>query len=350
MRLPNGFGNVSKLPGNRRKPYRVRVTVGWELDTETGINKQKFKTIGYYETKEEGLIALGNFHQNPYDMDSSSITFEEVFEKWTTEHYPKISDSNIKGYNAAYRLCAMLYKMRFVDIKKSHLQGIIDTCGKNYPTLRKLKALFSQLYKFAMENDLCGKDYAKYIDINQYQDKNPNALNRQPFSKEEIQTVWKWNNSNEYVSVVLMLIYSGVRIGELLELKKAQVNLNEKWFDITASKTKAGIRKVPIADKVLPFFEYWMNKNDCEYLLSTPEGKHFAYRNYYDSYWTPLIEQMGMDHRPHDTRHTCISLLTVAGVQDKIIKKIVGHKGQTVTEVVYTHFEIQELLEAINKI
>ena len=36
MRLPNGFGNVSKLPGNRRKPYRVRVTVGWELDTETG--------------------------------------------------------------------------------------------------------------------------------------------------------------------------------------------------------------------------------------------------------------------------------------------------------------------------
>mgnify|MGYP001623252341 FL=1 len=93
-----------------------------------------------------------------------------------------------------------------------------------------------------------------------------------------------------------------------------------------------------------------MNKNDCEYLLSTPEGKHFDYRNYYDSYWTPLIEQMGMDHRPHDTRHTCISLLTVAGVQDKIIKKIVGHKGQTVTEVVYTHFEIQKLLEAINKI
>ena len=59
---------------------------------------------------------------------------------------------------------------------------------------------------------------------------------------------------------------------------------------------------------------------------------------------------MGMQHYPHDTRHTCISLLTVAGVQDKIIKKIVGHKGQSVTEIVYTHFEIQELIEAINKI
>ena len=350
MRLPNGFGNVSKLPGNRRKPYRVRVTVGWEMDDKAGINRQKFKTIGYYETKEEGLIALGNFHQNPYDMDGSKITFEEMFEKWSAEHYPKISDSNVKGYNAAYRLCTMLLKMRFVDIKKSHLQGVIDTCGKNYPTLRKLKALFSQLYKFAMQNDLCGKDYSQFIDINQYQDKNPNALDREPFTKDEIKKVWAWKNSNDYFGVMLILIYSGLRIGELLDLKKENINISEKWFDIKASKTKAGIRKVPISEKILPIVEYWMNKNECEYLISTPEGKHFDYRNYYDSYWKPLIDEMGMQHRPHDTRHTCISLLTVAGVQDKIIKKIVGHKGQTVTEVVYTHFEMQELLEAINRI
>lgn len=350
MRLPNGFGNVSKLPGNRRKPYRVRVTVGWEMDEAAGINRQKFKTIGYYETKEEGLIALGNYHQTPYDMDSSKITFAEVFEKWSAEHYPKVSDSNVKGYNAAYRLCTMLYKMRFTDIRLAHLQGVIDTCGKNYPTLRKLKALFSQLYKFAMRNDLCGKDYAQHIDIKQYYDKNPNALNRKPFTKEEIQKVWNWKDSNEYMTVILMLIYSGVRIGELLNLKKENVNLSEKWIDIKASKTKSGIRKVPIADKVFPFFEYWMNKNDCEYLLSTPEGKRFVYRNYYDSYWKPLIKQMGMEHRPHDTRHTCIPLLTVAGVDERIIQKIVGHKGQNVTQVVYTHFEIQELLEAINKI
>lgn len=350
MRLPNGFGNVSKLPGNRRKPYRVRVTVGWEMDEAAGINRQKFKTIGYYETKEEGLIALGNYHQTPYDMDSSKITFAEVFEKWSAEHYPKVSDSNVKGYNAAYRLCTMLYKMRFTDIRLAHLQGVIDTCGKNYPTLRKLKALFSQLYKFAMRNDLCGKDYSQHIDIKQYYDKNPNALNRQPFTKEEVQKVWDWKDSNEYISVVLMLIYSGVRISELLNLKKENVNLAEKWIDIKASKTKSGIRKVPIADKVFPFFEYWMNKNDCEYLLSTPEGNRFVYRNYYDSYWKPLIKQMGMEHRPHDTRHTCIPLLTVAGVDERIIQKIVGHKGQNVTQVVYTHFEIQELLEAINKI
>lgn len=350
MRLPNGFGNVSKLPGNRRKPYRVRVTVGWETDETAGTIKQKFKTIGYYETKEEGLIALSNYHQNPYDMDSSKITFEEVYKKWSAEHFSKISESNVKGYNASYLLCETLYKMRFVDIKKSHLQNVVDTCGKNYPTLRKLKVLFTQLYKFAMQNDVCGKDYAKYVDITQYKDKNPNAIDRKPFSSEEIQTVWNWKSSNEYISVILILIYSGVRISELLDLKKENVNLSEKWFDIVASKTESGIRRVPIADKIFPFFEYWICKNDCEYLLSTPEGKHFNYRNYYDSYWISLMKQMELDHRPHDTRHTCVSMLTQAGIDDKIIKKIVGHKGQTVTEIVYTHFEFQKLLEAINKI
>ena len=57
-----------------------------------------------------------------------------------------------------------------------------------------------------------------------------------------------------------------------------------------------------------------------------------------------------MIHGLQVTRHTCISMLTVAGVSDKVIKKIVGHKGQDVTEVVYTHFEIEELIDAINKI
>ena len=57
-----------------------------------------------------------------------------------------------------------------------------------------------------------------------------------------------------------------------------------------------------------------------------------------------------MKHRPHDTRHTCISLLASAGVDERIVKKIVGHKGQGVTQVVYTHFEIVELIDAINKI
>ncbi len=350
MKLPNGYGSVYKLPGNRRKPWTIRITISHKEGNDGKVH-WKYKYLGYYESKSDALIALAHFNENPYDIDANKITFAEVFKKWSAEHYPKISKSNINGYNAAYNLCAAIENIRFNEIRKQHLQTVVDECEKNYPTLKKLKVLYSSLYKFALQNDICSKDYSQFVDIKQYKDRNPNSVKRSPFNDAEIKTIWKWNNSNEYFSVILMLIYSGVRIGELLDLKKDNVNIDEQWFDVISSKTDAGVRKVPIAKKVLPFFKYWLNKNDCEYLLSTPNGNHFDYRNYYDSYWKPLVEQIGMaHHRPHDTRHTCISMLTTAGVDDRIIKKIVGHSGQSVTETVYTHLEIQLLIDSINLI
>ena len=50
----------------------------------------------------------------------------------------------------------------------------------------------------------------------------------------------------------------------------------------------------------------------------------------------PLMEQLGYDQTPHCTRHTCISMLTEAHVDQTMIKKIVGHSGaMTLTERVY---------------
>ena len=138
----------------------------------------------------------------------------------------------------------------------------------------------------------------------------------------------------------------------MLDLKKENVHLNEQYFDVICSKTENGIRKVPIADKVLPYFKAWYEScPECEYLLHTEDGKHFEYRNYYDSYFKPFMEQLNINRTLHCCRHTCISMLAEAGTNQTIIKKIVGHSGaMTLTEKVYTHFDIKELVDAINKI
>ena len=375
MRNPNGFGNISKLSGNRRNPFRVRVTAGWKLVdrlTEEVIEelpegadpfetlsdgklrykeRQVFNTVGYYPTRADAMIALAEYNRNPFDLHLEQMTLEELYDKWSEEHFEKVSQSNIQGVKASWKLCKPLYKMRLVDLKLDHFQKIVDESGKNSPTLKKLKITLGLMYDYAVRHEILiqeKRNMIRYIDISKAG--NPNAYNRKPFSKKQVKTLWKWSDTSEYIRVILMMIYSGVRIGELLDLKKENINLEERWFDIIASKTEAGVRKVPINEEVFPFFQEWFTKNDCEYLLSTPEGKHFEYSNYYDSYWKPFMTQLGMEHRPHDTRHTCISLLSSAGVDDKIIKKIVGHKGQGVTETVYTHFEIEELIDAINKI
>lgn len=351
MKLPNKYGSVYKLSGKRRKPWAVRKTVGWKQVPEKMKSYPIYEFIGFYATRSEALQALAAYNEDPYDLHFNTITFEEVYEKWSDIHFEKVSASNVNGYKASFRLCDKIKDMKFVDIKLDHLQQVVDNSGKNTPTLKKLKIMFGLMYDYAVIHEIVSqdkRDMVRYVDISKAG--NPNAYDRKPFSKKAIKTVWDAHDSNVYLTVVLILIYTGVRIGELLDLEKKDIHLDERWFYVKESKTDAGIREVPIAEKIVPFFEYWMNRN-CDHLICTPDDKPFEYRNYYDSYWKPMMQELSLaKYTPHCTRHTCVSLLTEAGVDERIIQKIVGHKGQNVTQVVYTHVDLPFKLEAINKI
>ncbi len=67
MRLPNGYGSVTKLSGNRRKPYLARITRGWITD-QTGKTIQNRVPIGTFKTKKEALQALAEYGASPYDI------------------------------------------------------------------------------------------------------------------------------------------------------------------------------------------------------------------------------------------------------------------------------------------
>lgn len=68
MKLPNGYGTVTKLSENRRKPYVVK----------EGISGKQ-KPIGYTTTREEGLILLAQYNNDPWDIQTDKITFQELY-------------------------------------------------------------------------------------------------------------------------------------------------------------------------------------------------------------------------------------------------------------------------------
>lgn len=350
LKLPNSYGSVSKL-GNasrRRKPYIVRITTGYDIDEKSGKSIQKNAVIGYAKTRQEGLQMLAKYHEQPFDLENGNLTFREIYESWSEDKYTNASKSTINGYRAAYNACSTIYEYKFRDLKTNDLQKVIDTCGKHYPTLRKIKILFNQMYAYAMKLDLCGKDYSKYVDITKHSDDNPDKYNRERFTKEQIDTLWKFKD-DKYYQIILILTYTGVRINELLNLKKENVHLDERYFFVKKSKNESGIRNVPIGDYIYPFIKNWYDSSECDYLLHTEEQKPFKYRNYYDSYFVPLMEQLGFDQTPHCCRYTCISLLSEANVSPTFQKLIVGHKGaMNITEKVYTHIDMKLLIDAIN--
>lgn len=352
MNLPNGFGSVYKLSGKRRNPYVARKTTGWTFDEEKQKSYPIYKFIGYYPTKQDALTALVEYNKEPYDLETNKITFGELYEKWSEVHYSKVSESNVKGCKASFNVCSDLVDMPIRDIKLDHLQKVIDESGKNTPTLRKVKIMWGLMWDYAIIHEMLPADrrqMVRYVDISQAG--NPNKVDRKPFSKGEIQKLWDNVSRGENFQIPIILIYTGLRIGEFYNLKKEDVHLDEKWFFVREAKTESGIREVPIADKVFPFFEYWFNRQGSEYMFPNTKGKKHLDQSFRKCWWIPLMDELGMGgHLPHDTRHTCVSLLTTAGVDERIIKKIVGHKGQGVTETVYTHLDMDAKLEAINRI
>ncbi|MBR3900910.1 MAG: tyrosine-type recombinase/integrase [Ruminococcus sp.] len=348
MKRANGTGAITKVSGRRRKPYQVMITLGWSDE-----GKQIRKSLGYFETLDKATVALANYNENPYDISGGKATFSDVYEKWSDQKFSTISESNINGIRAAYKRCTFLYQKRFKDIGVDDLQYVIDTADCNYPTLKKLKSLLSQLYGYAVPRKLTDRDYSEAINIEKFRDKNPNKRNRTAFTTDQIAKIKALDNIDT-AKTVLMLIYSGMRIGEFLNLKKEDCHLEEQYIDVVSAKTDNGIRKVPIADKTLVYWKYFYDKSDSEYLVSM-DGRNFAkdkgYTAYKDTYWNPLMETLEFGKRDiHETRHTCSTLLHEAEIYPAKIARILGHTGKTIAENVYTHLDIQELVEAINRI
>ena len=180
MKLPNGYGSVHKLSGaKRRKPWRARITDGYEYDPIKDKQIQKYKTLGYYETKQQALQALASYNENPYDLDTDKITFSECYEKWTEDYFQKISPSAVRTVEASYKYCSSLYDMRMKDIRTYHLKGcmddgyIIPEIGKDKGKKRfasantksRMKSMFNLLFDYAVEHEIAIVNYARNFNI-----------------------------------------------------------------------------------------------------------------------------------------------------------------------------------------
>lgn len=351
MRTPNGYGSVYKLPGKRRKPYVAVKTCKWEIDEETCKAKQVRKYIGYYETKKEALAALANYNENPYDLDACNITFAEVYEKWSEEHFEKIVPSAQRTWKSAYSYCKPLYSMRMKDIRVEHLEGAIRSADVGDNTKSRMKSLFNLMYKYALKHEIVDKDYAALCDS--IKKPKPRII-RVPFSEEEIKLLWE-NVEFPFVDMLLIGIYSGWRPQELAVLKVADVSLEEMTYR-GGLKTDAGRNRiVPIHPAVVELVKRNYEKAigmNSDYLFNDPDGQQGTHLTYdkYRGRFKKIMKRLNMEHKPHDTRHTFITRAKEAGVNEYILKLIVGHEINDVTEKVYTHRTIEDLRTEIEKI
>lgn len=121
----------------RKKPYRARITIGWEINEKTGKSKQIYKDLGSYKTKGEASRALAEYLKNPYDLNNKDITFEQLYKKWYEDF---IVDHKSHEYRikSAYKYCSAIYNKRVRDITVLDMKDCIYK-GTVISTREKIK-------------------------------------------------------------------------------------------------------------------------------------------------------------------------------------------------------------------
>lgn len=332
MRRGNGEGSIIKLSGKRRRPYAARVTVGF-----TPEGKQKYKYVGYYSGKTEAKNALREYLVNPYNLDTKNVTMLDLFNRWrdTTE----LNQTTIKGYVSAFNQCYQLHRLKIREVKTHHLE---DAMYSLKPSMQGgFKNVIQHIYIQAIKNDIIEKDLSPYLLPQKVERKK-----RIPFTAAQIEQIKVFNH--KYNDIVIILLYTGLRITELLEITKDNVNLKDRYM-IGGKKTKAGQNRIiPIHNDIYNLVERYYN-NSNKYLIEN-NNKPVVYRTFMTVYWERLKEYLGTDQTPHCTRHTFITQSNKCGLDKVSLKKIVGHATKDITDDVYNHKDVQQLLYEINKL
>lgn len=374
MKLPNGYGSVTKLSGNRRKPYLARVTLGWTTDQETGKTTQNRVPIGTFKTKKEALQALAEYGANPYDIQNSNLTLAELYQKWTEAYFPTLeSESSARTIIAAWRYCHVLYSMRVKDLRARHIKGImedgyiIQDRGKNAGqkthaspgTKARIKSMFNLMLDYALEYELVDKNFARTFELSDdiIKEKEENRRSHIPFSEDELQLLWDSVGSIKYVDWILIQCYMGWRPQEMGRLRLEDIHLDELYIT-GGMKTDAGKnRMVPIHSRIVDLVRKNYEKAQdlgSEYLLNDPDSPKGGINITYDKYagrFFKVMEALPLkrEHRPHDPRNTFVTRMKKAGVDPLVVKRLVGHKINDVTEKVYTYRDLDWLREDIEK-
>lgn len=336
FRHQNGFGSIHKLGGKRRKPWAVRITTGWK------DGKQIRKYLGYYKSEAEALIALAEYHKNGYDVDLSKLTLGEVYERWIKRLEPNVSKNVLISHNMAYTRFERMVNVPIVNLKADHLQDWMDGIDDlSAGSKKRIKSTMIQIWKYAMKNDIVDNNYAEYIEIKEKVEKTGKV-----FTNKEIKALWD-DVDNPIAQWILILMYTGMRIGELLAMTYDTIYLDKQYM-VGGSKSEAGIdRVIPIHDAILPLVEKQLGK--AKYLMRDEKGRKLSYAKALEQFKIYMNDNK-WEHLPHDTRKTAVSLMHSSGIPIETVRIIVGHSGKGVTERVYLRKTPFELVEEINKI
>lgn len=337
-RRPKGSGSVYKLKDNRARPYVAL--------------SPKREVIGTYATPGEAVKVLDAYNAQYTPAERLKCTFAGAYEKWKSlPKFSKLSRDMVLGYELAYKRAAPLYDRQMRELKTEDYQQIIDQMverGLSRSSCEKQRTLFSQLCEWAMAQDIVNKNYALLLQLPAASGKAERTL-----TAEEIERISSYQNDPKFgqtAQIAMVLLYTGMRIDELLSVRCDDVYLKEHYLR-GGEKTEAGKNRIiPILDPVYPIIAFWMLNSGCEWLIPSKTGTKLDKHNIASRFRTLMKVCKIEDVHPHTLRHTASSKMVECGLEKTAVQAILGHKNFSTTANKYiSHNDPAYLLNEMKK-
>ena len=334
-RRPRGSGTVCKLKDcGRSKPFIARAAGD--------------VYIGSYATAAEAVQALDAYNAQQTPAHKLRYTFADVYTKWSEQHFKDCGSSVKDGYERSFQKAQKLHKKEMRNIKAEDYQDVIDeliASGLSRSMCEKQRGLFSQLCKYAMQQDIINKNYAEGLRMPPASPKKERTL-----TATEIAQIKALNTQTAKLSLVLL--YTGMRISELLTMRRDNVRLSEHYM-VGGEKTESGKNRIiPILEPIQPIIAEWYAASaKSEYLVPTSKGTKLDLHNVERSF-RQMMNELGIEGVTlHTFRHTAASMMIEAGVAPTAVQAILGHKDFATTANIYTsHNDPNYLIKEMEKL
>lgn len=375
----NGEGSWGEKVINGKKYKRFRSPEGKDF-----YGKTEKEVKNKYELWKEGNAQI--------DYTSNKITLNELAEEWLKSKRKHVKATTYDGYEYfVYDILKRgigydLGNMQIHNIKEDNVQAYIDSWTEFLPksSMRKNKALLNQIFVYAKRKKLVRDNYIQYVKL-PIDDSIAKATKPHVFIstndilllEEEEQR--KFSNGvrvyGNNAKIVIFLLHTGLRFGELTALQWKNVDLEKKnifitrnmpiiknrdendsrryILDETSPKRKSSERYVPLSNKAIEILKYFKenypSKSD-DYVFKNDNNELANRRNVARTLKAMLKSAhcTVTDASPHDLRHSFGSELIKNGVDIKVVSDLLGHKDIQTTYNIYIHILSEQKVNAID--
>ena len=298
------------------------------------------------------------------------MKLKELLELWL-ERYMKHT-IKIRTYNRYKSICDLhlikdLGEYELEELKPNVLQDfLLKKIDGNYSTntIKGIVSVLKQALRLAITLEFVDKEYCSDLKMSSSEEKEISV-----FTKKEQQVIESFclnHKKRNYIGIVICL-YTGIRLGELLALTWDDIDFNSNLLTINKTsysakvdgktqiivdkpKTKKSNRVIPIPNQLVKLLRVIKKESNSKYVITTRNSGMVGNRSYQRTFKF-ILKKVNVPYRNfHSLRHTFATNAIELGMDVKTLAEILGHTNAMITLNRYSHSLLNYKIEMMNKL